>query len=75
MNLPNENFNGRTPHDTIMDGDGHLVEARVEKLVHLHEAFVALGNLFNRYRDVPELEETWNMLLLAVPRYNQIMGA
>jgi hypothetical protein len=69
MNSPNNNFGGATPDAVIEEGDGHLVEAVVEKMVHMHEGFVTLLSAYERFRDVPELADTWSMFNRAWPTY------
>ena len=74
MNVPNAAFRGRTPIAAIEAGDGFSVEAKVEKMIHLHEAFTALTEIYRRYKDVPELEETWAAFVTACPKYEAIIG-
>jgi hypothetical protein len=73
MDKPNDQLAGYTPNEAIAADDGHLAEELIEKLVHFHEAFSALAKIFERYRDVPELEETWRAFMSAWPKYESNM--
>ena len=73
MNTRNRHLDGRTPQEVIEVGDGHLAEELVERLVHMHEGFTALANVYQRYADVPELETMWQTFKRAWLNYEGII--
>jgi hypothetical protein len=69
MVTPHDKLAGRTPNEAIDAGEGHLAERLVEEMIHRHEAFTALADLWLHYRDVAELEEVWKRFSDAANSY------
>ena len=74
MDRRNDKLDGQTPQAVIEAGEGHLAEVLLERLVHMHEAFIALAAIHERYADVPELEVMWEAFENAWNDYTVIIS-
>src|SRR5262245_55547747 len=62
LDAPDERIGGRTPRQSIADGDGYVAEAIVDELEHLHFAMMALESMRGQYGGLRLLSEVWDAL-------------